>query len=66
MKYNSRTITIKLPSEKNLRRTEKRAKALAVLVGGAYNKYGRNIDIEKYNELSERYMEIVEEIENLL
>lgn len=35
--------------------------AICCLTGG-YNKFGRNIDIEKYNELVERFNDIIEEV----
>jgi len=77
MKYNSQTITLKtnsisvqnLGSQTNYRfdkdATELRGKAIAILLG-EYNKYGREIDLEKYEEIKNKFENAINEIENLL
>ena len=40
-------------------------KAIAVLLG-AYNQYGRNIEIEKYYELKSKFANIVYELKSLI
>lgn len=55
---SKKTATIKLEwdSENNIA-PEKELKALAVMLG-AFNKYGRKMDLDKYNEIVEKFEEL--------
>jgi hypothetical protein len=79
MNFNSNSITIKVDSvrdqassssqstsEYNKTATERKAKALELLVAGNYNQYGRHIDTEKYEDLKARYENLLWEMEQLV
>jgi len=65
MKYNTKTITVSTIARSNEYDTRKRAEALAILLG-EYNKYGRSIDVIKYEEIRHRFENCISEIENEL
>lgn len=78
MKYNTRTITLttdvvtdfnphasQTKSTYNETKTKQRAEALAILVGGEYNKYGRNINADKIKELQQKFEYLVAELISL-
>lgn len=80
MKYNRGGITLKVDpvrdqeavgsrsqshSHYNETLTKKKAIALAILVGGEYNTYGRHIDLEKVNALRAQFKSLLSEMESL-
>lgn len=75
MKFNSRTITLTTNSLSkktpfagfiyDFKATELKAKAIAILLG-KYNKYGRNINIDEYKKIQEKFDDTVFEIVKLL
>jgi hypothetical protein len=79
MKYNTQTITIKIPAERKFNtefsssitsydegRTASKAKALSVLLEGAYNKIGRNIPYAEYEQEQKNFNLAVSNMEYLL
>ncbi len=79
MNFNSNSITIKVDSVHKVNQTkaqrtsdycheetEKKAIALELLVAGRYNQHGRHIDIEKYQELRNRFEGLLSEISELI
>ncbi len=80
MKYNTRSITIKVDSIYKVnpvgmksnsntiyeaKATEEEAIALAILVGKEYNKYGQHIEVEKVHKLQNKFDEILQEMKEL-
>ena len=81
MKFNSQSITITTASVHDLKpvamkvqsktrfnsqKTKERAEALAVLVGGEYNKYARHTDPEDVAILTKKFEEILLEMQTLM
>ena len=66
MKYNSQSITIRVDAGYNKENTKIKAQALAILVGGEYNRYGRHIDLEKFEALYEKYELILQDMKDLI
>ena len=75
MKFNSRSITVSSPavSRANVAgvqtfykydegATEKKAIALEILLNGGFNKYGRHIDLEKYESMQDAFDQIINDL----
>lgn len=62
LKIEKRTATIKLEWHGN-DVPEKELKALAILLG-AYNKYGRNIDLYVHRERMIQFSDLLKDVEN--
>ena len=77
MKYNTKSITITVPTVSKERgiqgqlvcdqeATKVKAEALAVLVGGEYNLYARHTDVDQVHALQAEYEAILARMESLL
>ena len=76
MKFNTQTITLttdaiqKIDTLKtsntthDLKATQSKAEALSILLG-QYNTYGRHIEVEKAQEIIERFNNLVSEMEQI-